>query len=61
MDKHEYDDDVSDTIADRAEDSSPWLTIVGGGRFRFKSSFRPLPFLPLMVVPFFVKYVTCFD
>ena len=39
MDTHEFDGDVGKTVVDRAGDSSLWLTIVGGGRFKSKPSF----------------------
>ena len=39
VDTHEFDGDVGKTVVDRAGDSSLWLTIVGGGRFKSKPSF----------------------
>lgn len=51
VDTHELGGEVGDTVADRVGDSSLRSTILGGDRFNFKSSFGPLPFLPLMVLP----------
>ncbi|RDX70805.1 hypothetical protein CR513_49913, partial [Mucuna pruriens] len=49
VETHELGGDVGDTVADRVGDSSLRSTTLGGDRFNFKSSFGPLPFLPLMV------------